>query len=75
MLRYGQIFATAVDHPSDAMFLSGGLSITLRGAEHDDAPPPAPTVEPVGDRDGDSFDDVHDRCPDLAAGGAPDRSA
>jgi outer membrane protein OmpA-like peptidoglycan-associated protein len=66
IVRYGHVFATQGDHPSDAQYLSFGISVVLR--------PPARTApEPLpGDRDGDGVPDEDDLCPNQHAGGDPD---
>jgi outer membrane protein OmpA-like peptidoglycan-associated protein len=53
--------------PSDAFYLSFGLSLSLRV-------PPDPTVEAPGDRDGDGVLDADDLCVDVPQGANPDPS-
>lgn len=55
---------TAIHQPSDALYLSFGLSFTLRSP-----PAPAPVVR---DRDADGVGDVEDACPTTPRGATPD---
>ena len=64
--RYGRLFAAseAQDHPSDAQYWSGGLSLSVRLPRAVD---PAPV-----DTDGDGVFDDDDECPTEPAGATPD---
>ncbi len=88
VLRYGEVVAGGSDAPRDARFWSLGLTVAFRAdkwsreatatvAATPAAPPSAPapvagaTAKPA-DRDQDGVDDLHDFCPDVAAGSTPD---
>jgi len=87
MLRYGQVAAGGSDDPYSAKFWSLGVLALYRfgGGEapaptstapraEEPAAPAAPVKAapaPVADRDHDGVDDLHDACPDLAAGPKP----
>ena len=79
MIRYGHIVAdSANDNPTDAQYLSFGVSVALRvpPAEVVVAPPPPPPEPPPPppppDRDGDGVLDGDDACPTEVPGEHPD---
>jgi len=65
VVRYGHLFAAegVQDHPSDAQYWSGGLSLSLRMA---------PAIAGPLDTDGDGILDADDACPTEPAGATPD---
>src|SRR5688500_16072585 len=63
-VRYAHTFATAEDFPSDAIMITGGLSLTIRGA----ARRAAAVAPPPPDGDDDGIIDRDDVCPTVAMG-------
>ncbi len=79
MLRYGHIVAdSAADNPTDAQYLSFGVSVALRIPRAEAPPPPPPPPPPPAppppppDRDGDGVLDGDDACPTEVPGEHPD---
>lgn len=58
-------------HPQDAMYLSAGVSFSLRVPAADPVVEPTPAATPV-DTDGDAVMDPDDLCPSVPAGAHPD---
>lgn len=67
-LRYGRTFAAENDVPTDAQFLTGGLTFAFHG----ETGPAEAEPEPPADSDGDGIPDAEDPCPDAVPGATPD---
>ncbi len=61
-VRYGRIFANSADHPSDAQYLVGGISLSFGWWRED-------SLRDYPDADGDNVPDAFDPCPDSAPSG------
>jgi outer membrane protein OmpA-like peptidoglycan-associated protein len=75
MLRYSHILSVAGTDVADAMFWSGGLSLSLRVPPPPPPPPPPPRVEPPPpppDTDRDTVIDADDLCVNEPQGERPD---
>jgi outer membrane protein OmpA-like peptidoglycan-associated protein len=74
VLRYGHVFQDPNDQfPKDAVFWSGGLSVTLRVPATEAPRPVEPTSSsPPTDSDGDGVFDGDDLCIHVPAGPHPD---
>jgi hypothetical protein len=66
-VRYHRVFAATPDYPSDASFISLGISASLRRLGV-----PRPPRRGLGDGDGDGVNDQDDLCPESASEPHPD---